>query len=132
MELTLDIFPARRLVVRKIRNLEAKAAAVLATARKHGTIQVCVYCGGSVANKYGYPAETEGAVVIAHPDGRVLVRVRRLPANKVTDAGIVRVCLGGRSPWLAYFDSRCSVETWEIARPHAEREALADLADAAA
>ena len=118
--------PATRLRVRRVEE-HSLAEHTLARARKHNRVAVSVRHGGSVANSYGYPAETEGAVAIAAPDGRVWVGVERLPANKVTLSGVVSAVLGGQSPWRARFDDRYSVETWEIARPHALREAAALL-----
>src|SRR5262249_6939413 len=42
--------------------------------------------GGSVANAYRYPAETETLVTVAFPDGRVVQWHSRASANKVTYA----------------------------------------------
>lgn len=79
--------------------------------------------GGSVCNTYGYPAETEGCVIVASPRGTAHVIVRRLPANKVTARGVVATCLGSDSAWCARFDDRIAASTWEIARHFARREA---------
>lgn len=46
--------------------------------------------GGSVANAYAYPADTEGMIAVGFPDGSGWAEVVRLPANKVSHAGVFK------------------------------------------
>lgn len=108
-----------RLRVRRVDELSAgRGAAELA--RSTGRPAFLVVHGGSVCNNYGYQANTEYAVARALPDGRVLVQVGRLPANKVTHGG----CAGQVSEYLrVFYDDRYGQDTWNIAAYWAEREA---------
>ena len=71
--------------------------------------------GGSVANAYRYPADTEAALGLASPAGLVVVWMARLPANKVTLGGAANACLPGTR---ALFDGRygehCKQEAWQL------------------
>lgn len=71
---------------------EAKYTAKLA-GQSNGP-KIRIIHGGSVANAYNYPAETESLVIVAFPSGRVACWATQLPANKVTDSGILARCLG--------------------------------------
>ncbi len=55
--------------------------------------------GGSVANSYGYAAQTEGAVLVAFPSGQVAVWAAQLPANKVTLSGVASATAGYAYCW---------------------------------
>lgn len=93
--------PKKRLRVRRV-DEDAAAVAALDASREKGRAVIKACHGGGVANCYGYPAETEGCITIAWPDGHVWQRVVRLPANKVTFAGVFRCAWG--EPGL--FDDR--------------------------
>lgn len=82
--------PSTRLRVRRIN--EQSLAADTADAGKW-----TARCrnGGSVANSYGYRADTEAALAVRDPAGRVIVWMARLPANKVTRRGAAKACLDG-------------------------------------
>jgi hypothetical protein len=86
----------RRLIVRRVDEM-ALAEKALSTALARHDLYVTVAHGGSVANNYGYPAETEGALAIATPN-LCVVYVNRLPANKVTEAGVSERCIPGARP----------------------------------
>lgn len=64
----------------------AEADRALDDAMGDGRPTVRVQHGGSVANAYRYPAETETLVTVAFPDGRVVQFHGRRRANKVTTA----------------------------------------------
>lgn len=95
MEIAADANEAlgtRRLRVRRVADLTAeditRVAALVASGRTSSYWMV--RHGGSVANRYGYPAETEAVAVAAWVDGsvvRVAAGAARLPANKVTCTG---------------------------------------------
>ena len=93
-----------RLRVRRVdENFELQRAIESARSSRYPVIR-CVH-GGTVANWYGYPAETECIVTIAWPDGRVWQSgIERIPANKATLAGAFRACMGEG----VLFDSRYS------------------------
>lgn len=94
-----------RLKVRRVDENQATQEA-LQLAKETGKAQVHISHGGSVANSYRYPAETEGCVVIAFPTGSFLCRVERLPANKVSDSGVFAKITGYRG----YADLRFSAD----------------------
>jgi len=84
----------RRLRVRRV-NEESLARYVAAEARKDDTWVVDVRHGGTVANAYGYPAETECALAVASPAGLVIVWLARASANATTERGAAEACLLG-------------------------------------
>lgn len=61
-------------------------------AARTGRPAIHVSHGGSVANAYRYPAETEGRVEVAFPDGGAVTWLTTLPANKVTLSGVLSSC----------------------------------------
>lgn len=99
---TLDI-PTRRLRVRRV-DENAAIERACAISSETGRMAIHIAHGGSVNNSYGYPAETEGVVAAATPDGRVWCCVERLPANKVTLSGAFFAVTGLRG----LFDHRFS------------------------
>lgn len=99
-ELTLT---GRRLRVRRV-NEGWLASYVADRAAKRGEPCVSVRHGGTVANKYGYPAETEAVLAVALDAETVVVWARRIPANKATLSGAA-----GR--FSALFDGRTSKAT---------------------
>ncbi len=81
---------SRRLRVRRVYE-EYEAHSCASEAIENGQWVVLGADGGAVANAYRYPAATEAALIIAAPDGRVVVyRGARVPANKVTPAGVAK------------------------------------------
>lgn len=78
-----------RLRVRRV-NETALADAARST---DGKWHIKVRNGGSVANSYGYRADTEAALAVSDPHGTVVVWVARLSANKVTARGSAEACL---------------------------------------
>ncbi len=93
--------PAIRLRVRRI-NEQSFAASSIANATP-GKWAADTRTGGSVANKYGYPADTEGALAVVTPEGHCVVWIARLPANKVTSRGAAAACVKSAGD---IFDSR--------------------------
>lgn len=108
----------------------ALAAAAARHAVETGRVAIHVRHGGGVAYAYAYPAETEGVVVVAFPDGRAAVWCGRLPANKVTGSGVVATCVGGQ--YRAIADNRFGDAAARAARASlialAERELAARAA----
>lgn len=90
---TTDTFSGRRLRVRAV-NEDSVAALAAELAAKRGEPAIVVRHGGDVANRYGYPAATEGVVAVALSPYLVVVAGCRLPANKVTYAGVLAACVG--------------------------------------
>ena len=88
--LILDV-PTTRLRVRRI----DEAAIAADVSYTDGKWHAQVTDGGSVANAYKYPADTEAALAVCDPAGRVIVWMARLPANKVTRGGAANACLRG-------------------------------------
>jgi hypothetical protein len=91
-----------RLIARRV-NEETLAEDARRKAQDSGEWQVLCCHGGSVANAYKYPADTEAALAVASPAGFVVVWMARLPANKVTKSGAANTCLPGTR---ALFDPR--------------------------
>lgn len=120
--------PSSRLRVRRV-DESATAADAQKKAKKSGSPSFSVRHGGDVANRYGYPAKTECCVAVALPDGRCVVWVDRIPANKATLAGACSA-----APWhlyyllRAYFDGRVSASTWDLARGFVARAIRAECA----
>jgi len=97
----------------QVRNIDVGSAVDLVVERAHGRrnvsgqAQYVIECfhGGSVANSYNYFALTEGMVLVANwPAGLLKFAVCRLPANKVTDAGVLKSTIGEEA--RAYRDYR--------------------------
>lgn len=104
-------FEGRRLRVRKA-NVEAVISIVRDDALKRKDWSFYSSHGGSVANKYGYPAETEVVFAAGDPSGNVVVFCERLPANKVTLGGAAAACLPCARP---LFDRRYGKDAKEKA-----------------
>lgn len=108
----------------RARRVDENRAAQVAIRQAKTTGKPVIYVthGGGVANSYGYKADTEGCVAIATPDGRAVVWVGRLPANKVTPAAVCRR-VGGDAATLAIpsYDDRYNLDSETIAAPHLER-----------
>lgn len=68
--------------------------AVYATKQAKKDPFIGVTHGGDVAGSYGYPADTEGLVTVAFPNGDVVQWGCRLRANGVTHGGVLATCLG--------------------------------------
>lgn len=84
--------PGTRLRIRRV-DEHSLAEKVAADAEK-GWRALCTN-GGAVANCYGYRADTEAALAVRDPQGRVVVWMARLAANKVTSCGSANACLPG-------------------------------------
>lgn len=104
----------------------SRAADALAKAKELGRPVIIAQHGGSVANSYGYPAETEGQVVVAFPEGVAVRWYCTLSANKVTLSGVLSTC--GLDHRL--FDRRCSERSKADARRSIIQDAIAALAAA--
>lgn len=118
--------PSPRLRTRKV-NEAAWAAIAKRKAQTSGDWYVLVKHGGAVANSYGYSARTEAALIVADPQGRVVVWLAKLRANKVTDAGCAEACLPGtRAIWDGRFKSEKAVaKAWTVIRnAHAEHRVM--------
>lgn len=107
----LRTFGKQRLRVRRV-NERAFAESAAEQARALGRIVIRVIHGGGVANRYGYPAETEAALVVAMPSGHAALWCARVPANKVTSRGAAEACLAGAGD---IFDSRTGAARTEAA-----------------
>lgn len=92
-----------RLIKRRV-NEQALIDNAVQSAKESGKTIILADHGGSVANAYGFPAETEGCVAVATPEGQTWCRVVRLPANKVTLGGVFFAVTGFRG----LFDNRFS------------------------
>jgi len=78
-------------------NLDRLAAEAAESAAAKGRPVCMARHGGDVCNSYGYPAETEAAVVVAIPhDGNVVVAcyATQVPANKVSLSGVAAHAVG--------------------------------------
>jgi len=95
---TYHIDSAPRLRVRRVDEVHHVEVA-LEKAAQSGKVAFSIGHGGDVANRYGYPAETEGCLAVAFPSGEVEAWVVRVPANKVTLTGVCRKVTGLRGPW---------------------------------
>ena len=119
--------------VRKRRVFEPSASRVQEIGRKarySGRWQYDVEHGGSVANKYGYRATTECAVIAASPNGVVAIWYGAAPANKVTYRGAAVAATGlGAVGWI--WDNRCGAAKTEAGKV-ALRGLLCEVAMAAA
>lgn len=91
------------------RTLSPRVTHILATAARAAVEGYAArgYIGGTVANSYGYPAQTDALGVCAlrtETHGRtsrvaVVTAAGRISANKATGAGAVSQMTGGRGPW---------------------------------
>jgi hypothetical protein len=105
--IVIDCKPTPRLRKRRLDEHDIAAQAV-GVARELNEAVVTTFCGGEVGDHYGYSAKTEGALVVAWPDGTVVVRVVKLPANKVRPAGIAAAASPPGVDARAIFDGRYS------------------------
>lgn len=110
-----DGYLAHRLKVRRVDEVRVGEAA-----RKR-SLEKRVWCveldhGGSVANKYGYPASTECALALSDPNGLTVVWLSRAPANKITMRGAAEACVIGAGPlWDLRVRSKEKIDTaWEV------------------
>ena len=71
-------------------NSEVGVTLSRAIADEHAVVRV-IYAG-SVPSNCGYPALTDGMVIVGFPDGDAVVWACELPANKATRAGVLRRC----------------------------------------
>ena len=97
-----------RLRVRRVSEASLAGEAVQ-KAKESKRAWIMVDNGGSVANKYGYPADTEGVVSVGFPDGSSWTKVVRLPANKVSSSGVFRTVYGETGLFDRRF-SKCKKE----------------------
>lgn len=104
---SLPNFQKPRLRVRKIDESFIITNAIKDSKRKNIPV-IHVRHGGTVANKYGYPAETECLMVVAFPCGDYCAYSSRIPANKATYSGVARACYGEDAKYI--FDNRVSDE----------------------
>lgn len=79
----------------RVRRVDETRAAELVRNRAvaQNRFVVDVFDGGSVANRYGYPAETECVLVIAGQCGNAVIWCGRARANKVTRRSAAMACL---------------------------------------
>jgi len=106
-------FSGRRLRARRV-DEEAFAYSVRGRALEEDRWIADVIHGGSVANAYGYSAETECVLAISDPNGIVVYWTGRASANKVTYRGAAEACVPGAGD---LFDERIkSSERKELAR----------------
>lgn len=92
-----------------------EAESALNAARSRGEPVIRCNHGGSTPN--GYIRDTEGCVTVAFPDGRLWQYVKRVPAVRVTLAGVFRRVTGMRG----LFDKRYGKKKqykcrWELLR----------------
>lgn len=91
-------FDGVRLRVRRVDESAVLRECIADAVAHPGSIRILTRHGGGVANCYGYRAETEYAValavVYAYDDIRVMLRVGRVRANKVTHCGCWRAATG--------------------------------------
>jgi hypothetical protein len=106
------IMTAPQLPRLRVRRCDPDLAYLSERARREGWL-FNAYNGGTVANAYGYTAETEVVIAIANPDGLVAAWWGRAPANKVTE----RACAVNALPWPRqcsrpedWWDDRCGTE----------------------
>jgi len=99
-------FTGRRLRVRRV-DEEGFAEYVRERALKSGEWVVDVDHGGSVANSYGYPAQTECVLAVSDPLGITVFWCSRVPANKVTLRGAADACVTGAGD---LFDERVTAK----------------------
>lgn len=107
-------------------DLERVVSQAVAEVALDGRPAVFAHHGGTVPNNYGYPAVTDGVVVVAIPhDGKVYTKVVaiNLPANKATASGVAASC-GFRR---AMFDRRCNLETARAAHSATLAEVAAEM-----
>jgi len=102
-------------VTARVVDLQLFADRTARQAVERGQPVVVTTTGGSVANKYGYPAETDAVLCVAFPDGRAILWATRIAANKSTLSGAA----GAAAPralgavWQL-FDGRCKIGLDEI------------------
>lgn len=124
----LRIGSGPRLRVRRVDEREAMRSCVVAALAKPGHVAAAAHHGGSVANSYGWPAETEAVVALAVVvDGWLWIAMDsgRLPANKVTRYGVASM-----SPVTAPYADLW--HGWAVRRGRAIRSRGLDLASAMA
>ena len=108
-----------RLKVRKVDEAEVVSRAIRRANETNKPVFELAH-GGSVGNSYHWPAETEGCVALATPEGVVWCRTVRLPANKVTLGGVFAKATGVRGP----FDARFSKRNQRLLLNEAKRKVL--------
>lgn len=101
-----------------------------AEAREKGRPITYVSHGGGVANAYKYPAETEGRVEVAFPDGAAVTWLTTLPANKVTLSGVLSSCGLDHRACDARYSAANQADGWQAIREAAAVE-LASARDMA-
>lgn len=107
-------------------SLERVVSQAVAEVARDGRPAVFAHHGGTVPNNYGYPAVTDGIVVVAIPhNGAVYAKAVavNVSANKATAAGVAASC-GFRR---AMFDRRYSWETARAAHSATLAEVAAEL-----
>lgn len=100
-----------RLRVRRVHIEDVALEAAKKSILRGRAVSVVQY-GGSVCNSYGYRAETEGVLAVAH-QGVALVWLNRLGANKVSFAGVVGKAVEALRP---LYDERYGPGKTEAAR----------------
>lgn len=126
--LCIGSVPRPRLRVRRVDEREAMRSCVAAAIAKPGHVSAAVHHGGSVANSYGWPAETEAVVTLAVVvDGWLWLAMDsgRLPANKVTRYGVASM-----SPVTAPYADIW--HGWSVRRRRAMQSRDCDLSSAMA
>jgi hypothetical protein len=124
-----DYRPSGRKALRaRTVDLDSMIADARASAARHGSAYVAVALGGSTGSCYAWPASSEGAVVVAMPNGSVVAWAATLPARHATHSGVVAHCVG--EAYRALRDDRYSVDS--CARAEAALIALAESELAAA
>jgi len=112
---TIRVMRAPDLPRLRARRVEFNLKSFSINTARSGAWDYCARDGGTVANSYGYRAQTEVILAIADPLGRVAAWYGRVPANKTTRCGAARGALGTLStikshpcgtPW-EWWDERC-------------------------
>jgi hypothetical protein len=89
-----DLGLARQAKVRRIEDPAHILQVARKWAREKGAPEIRSEHAGMVANAYGYPASTEAVIVVAWPDGRAWLKLRRIDGKKHTKTWHIRALTG--------------------------------------
>jgi hypothetical protein len=85
--------------------------------------------GGGVANKYGYPATSQVVFIGATADGRAVVKITAITANKITYGGAIAAVMGDQSRPMC--DERFGGKRTESAKEYVRQQVRLLCADPA-